>query len=99
MQWMFQLQIVLVSQAMRKLYFYLIVFSGLLSCSEKKEKTQAHPQERSRTVVADAFIVKTIPLSENIEVGGSLMPAEGTDIRPEISGRLKGNIISQAVRR
>lgn len=86
---MIQVQFVLVSQSMRKLYFlYLIVFSGVLSCSEKKEKAAAQPRERSRTVIADAFIVKTIPLSENIEVAGSLMPAEETDIRPEITGRL-----------
>lgn len=85
---MFQLQIVLVSQAMRNLYLYVIVFSGFFACSEKKEEAAAQPKERSRTVIADAFIVKTLPLSENIEVAGSLMPAEGTDIRPEITGRL-----------
>lgn len=43
---------------------------------------------RNRPVTADAFIVKRQAVSENIEVPGSLMPAEGTDIRPEISGRL-----------
>ena len=85
---MFQLQIVLVSQPMRNLYLYIIVFSGLFACSAKKEKAATQPKERSRIVIADAFIVKTIPLSENIEVAGSLLPAEGTDIRPEITGRL-----------
>ena len=85
---MLQLQIVLVSQPMRNLYLYIIVFSGLLVCSEKKEKAATPPKERSRTVIADAFIVRTVPLSENIEVAGSLLPAEGTDIRPEITGRL-----------
>ncbi|HRP54868.1 efflux RND transporter periplasmic adaptor subunit [Agriterribacter sp.] len=73
---------------MRNLYLYIIVFSGLFACAAKKEKAATPIKERSRTVIADAFIVKTTPLSENIEVAGSLLPAEGTDIRPEITGRL-----------
>lgn len=85
---MLQLQIVLVSQPMRNLYLYIIVFSGLFACAEKKERAATPPKERSRTVIADAFVVRTVPLSENIEVAGSLLPAEGTDIRPEITGRL-----------
>lgn len=77
---------------MRKLFLYGMALSGfLLACSDKKQAATTHqPRERSRTVLADAFVVKSIPLSENIEVAGSLMPAEGTDIRPEISGRLVG---------
>lgn len=83
-----QLQFVVVSQFMKKLHFYILAFPFLFACTEKKKETTAQPQQRSRTVLADAFIVKTIPLSENIEVAGSLLPAEATDIRPEISGRL-----------
>lgn len=73
---------------MRTLYLYLVICSGLIACGEKKEKISAQPVQRSKTVLADAFVAKTLSLSENIEVAGSLMPSEGTDIRPEISGRL-----------
>ncbi len=73
---------------MRTLYLYLVICSGLIACGEKKEKISAKPVQRSKTVLADAFVAKTLSLSENIEVAGSLMPSEGTDIRPEISGRL-----------
>ncbi|HEX5026873.1 MAG TPA: efflux RND transporter periplasmic adaptor subunit [Agriterribacter sp.] len=73
---------------MRTLYLYLIISLGLVACAEKKEKISAKPIQRSKTVIADAFVAKTISLSENIEVAGSLMPSEGTDIRPEITGRL-----------
>ncbi|HRN57918.1 MAG TPA: efflux RND transporter periplasmic adaptor subunit, partial [Agriterribacter sp.] len=74
---------------MRSSYLYGIALLGFFACSDKKKEAAAQqPRERNRTVIADAFVVKTIPLSENIEVAGSLLPAEGTDIRPEISGRL-----------
>lgn len=75
---------------MRGLYVLIGLVLVFSACKEKEKKADAPIRERSRTVLADGFIVKTIPLSENIEVAGSLMPAEATDIRPEISGRLVG---------
>lgn len=68
-----------------------IIAAIALSCSSKKEaddKPVSVANIRNRPVTADAFIVKKQAVSESIEVPGSLMPAEGTDIRPEISGRL-----------
>lgn len=73
---------------MKYLSFFGLCFLVLVSCSEKKEKVSAVGQTRSRVVQADAFVVKSIPLGENIVVAGTLLPAEATDIRPEISGRL-----------
>jgi len=75
---------------MRGLYFLTGLVLVFAACKEKGKEAAAPIRERSRTVIADGFVVKTIPLSENIEVAGSLMPAEATDIRPEISGRLVG---------
>lgn len=75
---------------MKGIYFIIGLILVFSACNEKEKKAAAPIRERSRTVLADGFIVKTIPLSENIEVAGSLMPAEATDIRPEISGRLVG---------
>lgn len=39
-------------------------------------------------IEAEGFIVKTRQMSEDIEVPGSLLPYEETEIRPEISGRV-----------
>lgn len=76
---------------MRKLYLPLLSIAFLLACSQKKEQKPAASQpapSRNRPVQADAYIVKARPISEDIQVAGSLAPAEGTDIRPEISGRV-----------
>ncbi|MCC7523240.1 MAG: biotin/lipoyl-binding protein, partial [Chitinophagaceae bacterium] len=73
---------------MRKLFLFGIVVAGLFACSSEKEKVTTHRPTRSNAVIADAFVVRSVPLSENIVVAGSIMPSEATDIRPEISGRL-----------
>jgi membrane fusion protein (multidrug efflux system) len=76
---------------MKNLYVSAIAAILAIACTQKKEKVADKPASpRSRTVQADAFVAKTLALSEDIRVAGSLMPAEGTDIRPEISGRVVG---------
>ncbi len=72
----------------------LIIFSSslfLLSCEKEKQKqASAIPSvaRKKKPIQVEAFIVKTKSLSEKIEVPGSLLPFEETEIRPEISGRL-----------
>lgn len=74
---------------MRKLIVSLLVPGLFFSCkSEKKTDKSAAVPNRNKPITADAFVAKTQALSENIQVPGSLLPAEGTDIRPEIAGRL-----------
>lgn len=76
---------------MKNLYVSAIAAILAIACTQKKEKAAEKPAgPRSRTVQAEAFVAKTLALSEDIRVAGSLMPAEGTDIRPEISGRVVG---------
>ncbi|THU38433.1 efflux RND transporter periplasmic adaptor subunit [Niastella caeni] len=73
-----------------------IVFGFILSIifiSCKSEKKDNAPAARTgggadRPVQAEAFIVKTKSLSENLEIPGTLLPFEETEIRPEISGRV-----------
>ncbi|HKH61724.1 MAG TPA: efflux RND transporter periplasmic adaptor subunit [Flavitalea sp.] len=63
----------------------------LLSCENKNKNTpqaNAAAQRGNRPMQAEGFIVKTKSLSENIEVPGTLLPFEETEIRPEISGRI-----------
>ncbi|MGB8195056.1 MAG: efflux RND transporter periplasmic adaptor subunit [Chitinophagaceae bacterium] len=54
-------------------------------------------------VQAEGFIVKTRPMSEDIEVPGNILPFEETEIRPEISGKIvslnvrEGNAVGKGV--
>lgn len=62
-----------------------------VSCKNEKKETPANAGRTGggdRPVQAEAFIVKTKSLSENLEIPGTLLPFEATEIRPEISGRV-----------
>jgi membrane fusion protein (multidrug efflux system) len=63
----------------------------LVSCKSEKKENAAAAGGRSggdRPIQAEAFIVRTKTLSENLEIPGTLLPFESTEIRPEISGRI-----------
>jgi membrane fusion protein (multidrug efflux system) len=62
-----------------------------VSCKNEKKEAPANAGRTGggdRPVQAEAFIVKTKSLSENLEIPGTLLPFEATEIRPEISGRV-----------
>jgi membrane fusion protein, multidrug efflux system len=76
-------------------------FTFIISCKDsKKSETPARGGQQggggarqgggpgNMPVQAEGFVVKTRQMSENIEVPGSLLPYEETEIRPEISGRV-----------
>ena len=65
------------------------VFATSCSSERKKEVTvaQNNPARRS-TPKVDAFIVKTQAISESLEVPGTLVADEATEIHPEVSGRI-----------
>jgi len=73
----------------------IISFSLLLfvtSCSSETKKT---PQELQKAaarppVKADAYIVKTKVLLDNIEIPGTLVANETTEIHPEVAGLITG---------
>ncbi|MFT3705373.1 MAG: efflux RND transporter periplasmic adaptor subunit [Agriterribacter sp.] len=74
---------------MRNIYVFVPLFICSVACSSKKEKVATQPtQPKKQAVTADAFVAKTTALSEDIQVAGSLMPSEGTDVRSEIAGRV-----------
>ncbi len=95
---------------------FIFLFSSLLivSCSDSK-KNEGSPggkqkgggggqvSQANMPVTAEGFIVKTRQMSEDIEVPGSLLPYEETEIRPEISGRVvslnvrEGNYVGKGV--
>src|SRR6476620_2785316 len=68
---------------------------ALIACSSSSDKKEgAPPKGGSRPpnppIQAEAFIVRARAMSEDLEVPGTLLPYEETEIRPEISGRLVG---------
>src|SRR5918995_2993194 len=65
----------------------VIFLSG--SCNDKKPQQRAGAGGRQQGPISvDGFIVSEKTISENIEVPGSLLPFEETQIRAEVGGRI-----------
>lgn len=70
--------------------FLLSISTLFFSCKEKKESSpqQAGGPPKQPALLVEVLLAKTKVLSSNIEVPGTLLPNESTEIRPEVSGRL-----------
>lgn len=71
--------------------FISIVFlaAGLYGCKgEKSEQSAPSGQRARKPLQVEAFIITTSSISEDVEVPGTLLPKEDTQIRPEVSGRV-----------
>lgn len=75
---------------MRLTGILLITVMILASCGKKEtEAPQGRGGSRQKgPMVVDGFLVEQRELSESVEVPGSLMPAEQTQIRAEVTGRV-----------
>ena len=77
-----------------KIFFYFILlFSITISaCSSKRKKEAAEAQRKGASqrppARVDGYIVQTRLVSDVLEVSGSLVADESTEIHPEISGRI-----------
>lgn len=76
----------------RFLSLCLIVFL-IASCGAKKKDNNAAPagggpNRQNMVMAVDAYIVTPEAFAENIEVPGSIIANEATEIHPEISGRI-----------
>jgi len=60
----------------------------LLSCNSKKVPMAAGPKRQQALLEVDGYIIKQSSISETIEVPGSLLPFEETEIRAEVGGRI-----------
>lgn len=60
----------------------------VMACKEEKKEETPRRARAGGPIPAEGFVVRTTSLSENIEVPGTLLPFEVTEIRPEISGRV-----------
>ena len=78
---------------MQKIVYYLPVAALLLfnSCKESK-KTDSNPasSQASAVLPVEGFIIKPSSIEETIQISGTLIPFENTELHPEISGRVVG---------
>lgn len=70
--------------------FLLIAFTIIASCKKKEGESPARPLSSSapRAISVQTLIAAPEFLNSEIEVPGSIMANESTEIRSEISGRL-----------
>jgi len=70
--------------------FFLILSSVIISCGDKKKDAapSAGAQMQQQVITADALIVATRSLSADIEIPGTILANETTEIHPEVSGRV-----------
>lgn len=73
---------------MKRLFVFGVLTSLFLSCGQKKEEKKMGGSTSGGPLSVESIAVKSSPLSENIEVAGSILPYELTEIRPEIAGRI-----------
>ncbi|WP_245645755.1 efflux RND transporter periplasmic adaptor subunit [Niabella ginsenosidivorans] len=66
--------------------FFLLLGIGMPACKEKKKTTPISPKRGAAKV--DAYIIKPEAYTEVIEVPGSVIANEVTEIHPEVSGRV-----------
>lgn len=86
-------------KAILKVFSISLLSLAITSCgsSEQKKEAQAkggHTGPKGPQKV-DGYIVKTKYTSETIEVPGSLVAEEATEIHPEVSGRVTGLYIKE----
>jgi len=71
---------------------FIVLSSLIISCGEKKQTTTTTTGgpggQQQQAITADALIVSTSPLSADIEIPGTILANETTEIHPEVSGRV-----------
>ena len=76
----------------RNLFIVTTVLILIASCSsDAKKESQQQAKNipvKQPPLPVEGYIVKTTSISDNIEVPGSILPNESTEIHPEISGRV-----------
>ncbi|HTE31764.1 MAG TPA: efflux RND transporter periplasmic adaptor subunit [Chryseolinea sp.] len=74
-------------QIVIRIAIVLIVIVTIISCKGKKAEV-AGARRQQGPLVVDGFVVRQSSISEKIEVPGSLLPFEETQIRAEVGGRV-----------
>ncbi|HEX6333683.1 MAG TPA: efflux RND transporter periplasmic adaptor subunit, partial [Flavisolibacter sp.] len=68
----------------------VVLAAGVTSCSSKRKKEVTAQQSSGQRPPArvDGYIVRTETISDAIEVSGTIVAGESTEIHPELSGRV-----------
>ena len=67
---------------------FILVVSGCNSKAKTEAAAAAARPSGPPVSAVDAYIVKATPLADNLELPGSIIANESTNVNPEISGRL-----------
>ncbi len=68
--------------------FVLLIFGSILIVGCKSKSTKMIPTRNSGSLTVEGFVVQPHSVSEDIEVPGSLLSLEETQIRAEVGGRI-----------
>ncbi|MBB3836278.1 membrane fusion protein (multidrug efflux system) [Runella defluvii] len=68
----------------------VLVCLSLSACKEKKGKEGGGGREekKDKPTLVDVMVAAPQPLTNVVEVNGTIIPSESTELRPEVSGRL-----------
>jgi len=74
----------------RTLIYFLPLLIFSMACGKSKKQTTSTQQATAKQppMAVDIYLIKPTLINETIEVSGSLLADETTEIHPEISGRL-----------
>ena len=69
---------------------FAILAIASCGCNDKKEadKSKTNTFTKTPAIQVEASVIKMQSISDNIEVAGSILPFESTEIHPEVSGRV-----------
>lgn len=73
---------------MRYVMFAAFLSLWISGCKSNGETGLGTKIRRSTDLTVEVFVVQSTSVHENVEVPGSLLPAEETIIRPEVSGKI-----------
>lgn len=73
------------------IFIFSLIFLFSSCSSDRKKDAQKQKKAGTRPPTrADAYIVKTSLLGDKIEIPGSIVAGESTEIHPEVAGRITG---------
>ncbi|MEO6541544.1 MAG: efflux RND transporter periplasmic adaptor subunit [Ferruginibacter sp.] len=72
------------------LFCLIVLFASCNSSAKDDKKPKGKDDSKKPPAKVDVFIVSATTLSQDIEMPGSLIAAEETELHPEVSGRVTG---------